>query len=269
MIDLTDVTFIIPIRVESYDRKTNAQLSLQYLCKYFKTNIIILEHDTVPKVPEILDGINKFETKINYHFLKSNDEIFHRTKFLNMMLNIVTTPVVVNYDVDILLMLETYTKCRDLIITGHDLVYPYFLGNSQHQVLYSGRDKLIDTLDLTTLTDTDTNINRSEFGHCQFFNTKSYIAGGMENEGFISYAPEDQERGYRFKKLGYKVMWSDDFVYHVEHTRGINSTRSNPMMLHNTELFNEIKLLSKEQLTDYYKNIEYLKKYTNNTWNKE
>jgi hypothetical protein len=102
---------------------------------------------------------------------------------------------------------------------------------------------------------------RSEYGHCQFFNTESYKKGGMENEGFISYAPEDQERGYRFKTLGYSVEWGNSYVYHIEHTRGINSSSINPMMSENNLLFSYIKSLSKEGLSLYYKNQEYIKKY--------
>jgi hypothetical protein len=83
----------------------------------------------------------------------------------------------------------------------------------------------------------------------------------MENEGFISYAPEDQERGYRFKKLGYNVMWSTDYVYHIEHTRGINSSARNPMMEVNNKLFDRIKSLSLDELKEYYKNVDYIKKY--------
>jgi len=263
MIDLKDVTFIIPVRIESNDRYSNADIVLNYLCRNFTTNIIIMEHDTDPKIPAILSNVQKGNTEIKYHFIKNggNEPIFHRTKFLNEMLNMVTTPVVVNYDVDILLDPKTYVKCRDLILNGKDLVYPYFLGNSQYQINYNGRGKISKNYDLSSLEYNDYKMTRSEFGHCQFFNTESYIKGGMENEGFISYAPEDQERGYRFKKMGYNVMWSDDFVYHIEHTRGINSSGHNPMMENNNKLFQFIKDMSLEDLVRYYKNIDYLKKY--------
>jgi hypothetical protein len=264
MIDLRDVTFIIPIRIESLDRQTNALLTLNYLCKHLNTNIIILEHDVTPKMPLILNSVQRGEITINYHFLenKNGNEIFHRTKFLNIMLNMVNTPVVVNYDVDILFDATTYLKCKNFIMGGQDLVYPYFWGNSQYQVYYSGRNKISSfSYDLKCLNANDVNLTRSEFGHCQFFNTKSYIEGGMENEKFISYAPEDQERGYRFKQLGYNVMWSDDYVYHLEHTRGINSSSSNPMMDQNNRLFEAIKKLSVSELREYYRSIDYIGKY--------
>lgn len=263
MIDLSDTTFIIPIGIESEDRKQNAIITLSYLCKHLNSNIIIFEYDKLPKVHNIINSINTHTTTIDHIFMPntSSNDIFHRTRFLNEMLVKVTTPVVVNYDIDILLEPQAYRKCSDFIRKGHDLVYPYFWGDSQYQINYQGRHKVLQSLSLNSLTSSDKNLTRSEYGHCQFFKTSSYLEGGMENEGFISYAPEDQERGYRFKKLGYNVMWSTDYVYHIEHTRGINSSSRNPMMEINNKLFDQIKSFSLDELKEYYKKADYIKKY--------
>jgi hypothetical protein len=265
MINLENTTFIIPICIESEDRKKNAEITLNYLCKHLQTNIIIFEYDSSPKLFNIIKNLNT-NSNICHNFIENNtgNNVFHRTKLLNEMLALTETEVVVNYDIDIILKPEVYKKCSDLILNGADLVYPYFWGNSQYQINYSGRDKLINHLSVDCLSNNDINLTRSEYGHCQFFNTKSYIQGGMENEDFISYGPEDQERGYRFKKLGYNVIWSDDFVYHIEHTRGNNSSSNNPMMQHNNKLFEKIKNMSLEQLKSYYKEINYIKKYKRN-----
>ena len=45
-------------------------------------------------------------------------------------------------------------------------------------------------------------IDNTESGHVQFFSTSSYREGGMENENFQYYAPEDKERIHRFTTLG-------------------------------------------------------------------
>lgn len=263
MINLLDTTFIIPIGLESEDRKYNAQITLSYLCKHLQSNIIIFEYDKIPKLHNILNSIDTNNSNIDHIFMPNTTgtDIFHRTRFLNEMLVKVNTPVVVNYDIDILLEPNVYRKCSDLINNNMDLVYPYFWGDSQFQINYNGRNKISQSLSLNNLSSSDKNLTRSEYGHCQFFKTSSYLAGGMENEGFISYAPEDQERGYRFKKLGYNVMWSTDYVYHIEHTRGINSSARNPMMEVNNKLFDRIKSLSLDELKEYYKNVDYIKKY--------
>lgn len=261
MINLKETTFIIPIGIESEDREINTFITLSYLCKHLDTNIIIYEFDDTSKVASILEKIDKGNTNIKHIFKRKDYHLFHRTKFLNEMLSIVETPVVVNYDIDVLLDPLTYKKCTDKIMNGLDLVYPYFWGDSQRRIYYPGRDKIKDTLDLMSLDSNDVDTVRSEYGHCQFFKTISYKQGGMENEDFVSYAPEDQERGYRFKALGYNVEWSDDLVYHIEHTRGENSSSSNPMMQHNNSIFSRIKSLNLEELKDYYRNINYISKY--------
>lgn len=227
------------------------------------TNIIIYEFDKTSKVADILKTVDSAGSVIRHVFEDSNgEEIFHRTKFLNKMLAMTETPVVVNYDADILLMPSTYERCAKMIMDGVDLVYPYFFGDSQWQVQTSGRDIIETKLDLDELTPKDVKICRSEYGQCQFFNTNSYLAGGMENEGFISYAPEDQERAYRFQKLEYDVRWlPDSYIYHLEHYRGPNSSSLNPKMTDNNDLFAMIKKLSKEELRKYYDEIPYLKKY--------
>lgn len=269
MINLLDTTFIIPICIESEDRRINAITTLSYLCKNLHTNIIIYEYDVSSKISDIINSLkNKFPKNLTLnnlvHIFKENtsgNNVFHRTKYLNEMLSITKTNIVVNYDIDIILQPSTYIKSTNLIRGGADLVYPYFYGVSQYQVNYNGKNKILQELSVNNLSANDKVLHQSAYGHCQFFKTKSYIDGGMENEKFISYGPEDQERGYRFKKLGYKVIWSDDYVYHMEHTRGNNSCDQNPMMAHNNKLFESIKKMSTEELKSYYNNIDYLSKY--------
>jgi len=237
--------------------------TIAYLTKHLDTNIIIYEWGPKSIAPQLLSIIKDNNCKVDYtfHLQEPGNLVFHRTRFLNEMLYRVKTPVAVNYDIDIILAPDIYKQCENLILSGQDLVYPYFWGSSQYKVKYSGRDKINYQLTLNCLEESDMQIERSEYGHCQFFNTDSYRSGGMENEGFVSYGPEDQERGYRFKTLGYNVMWGEGYVYHLEHSRGINSSSENPAMQKNNELFEYLKSLSPEQLQEYYRNIDYVKKY--------
>lgn len=266
MIDLTNTTFIIPLCIESEDRKINTFITLSYICKYLETNIILYEYDRTSKFCDIAERIDANKSNIKHIFVvdDTGSNIFHRTKFLNEMLSMTTTPVVVNYDIDVLLKPIDYKKFSDMVIGGQDLVYPYCFRKHSRRITYNGRERLIRELSLDNLLVSDYMPGDSQYGHCQFFNTKSYIDGGMENEEFISWGPEDRERGYRFQKLGYKVIWSndnDDYVYHIEHSRGENSSPNNPLMRHNDNLFETIKTYSDVQLREYYNRIEYVKKY--------
>jgi len=101
----------------------------------------------------------------------------------------------------------------------------------------------------------------SDFGWAQFFKTSVYRHGGMENENFKAYAPEDKERYYRFNKMGYSVGRIENYVYHLEHARGENSWFTNPHMESNMAEWNKIKEMNKDQLLKYYSEQKYLDKY--------
>ncbi len=259
MIDLSDVTFIIPVRLESKDREFNFKYVMKFLCDNFKTNIIIKESDTESKVNHLLPDISINETKVITLFEKSEDPVFHRTRFLNEMLHLVRTSVAANYDIDVFLKPETYIRARNRILQGYDLVYPFAKGESQVQVAVPGSRKEV-AMDL--FSPEFHSPWQSLCGHCQFFNVKSYREGFMENENFMSYGAEDRERMVRFEKLGYKVMWlPDEIVYHIEHSRGANSSTENPFFQHNEKLYRQLLDMSKEEMIAYYHQQEYLKKY--------
>ena len=107
------------------------------------------------------------------------------------------------------------------------------------------------------------NLYDAQFGHVQFFDRDSYIKGGMENENFRGSSPEDKERFYRFKKLGYDVCRLDDYVYHLEHSRGRNSWQHQYKVIHicqRTLLFGKnLKRCQTKKLKNYYTNQPYLK----------
>lgn len=259
MLDLTNCTFIIPVKIDSADRAFNFQYVIGYLCKNLNTNIIIYEQDSEQKAYHLLKRINKYNTPVKYFFDQKKDNVlipFHRTKLLNEMLAEVNTAVVVNYDTDVILKPSTYMKAYEAILAGVDLCYPFFFGESQIMI---NRPKMTD--DLTEPIQQHVP-NQAQYGHVQFFNTDSYRRGGMENEGFVSYGPEDQERCYRFQTLGYNVTWLDGcYVYHLEHSRGHDSNSNNFYFEANVKLFDHIKSLTYDQLNEYYLNADYIKKY--------
>ena len=259
--DLTDTTFIIPLRIESGDRMRNVITSLCYLMENFDTNIIVKEGDETSVFTEdVLPQVKSFlevDELPNFTFLfeKTNTPEFHRTRYLNEMTHIATTKVVVNYDCDIILPIETYIKCQSMIVEGpSDVVYPYGFGNYAKMVTVN--DEIVTEF-LTegfsiNLLEKNSKLNVARFGFCQFFDREVYISGGGENEDFIAYAPEDEERAFRFMTLGYKVDRVDGFAYHLEHVRTPNSWYNNPHMKRNFALWEKLQTMDKQQLIEYY-----------------
>ncbi len=262
MINLKDTTFIIPLRIESADRMRNVITSVCYLLSNFDTNIIVKEGDSSPVfLHHVLPQVKEFLEvedipNLTHVFEDTSASEFHRTRYLNEMTHMATTKVVVNYDCDIILPLGTYIKAQEMIIDGpSDVVYPYGFGNYARMAQvddeivseFLSEGFSIDLLESKSAT------NNARFGFCQFFDREVYISGGGENEKFIAYAPEDEERAYRFKTLGYNVDRISEVVYHLEHSRTPNSWYNNPHMKRNFELWESIQKMGKQQLIDYYK----------------
>ena len=136
-INLSEATFIIPVRIESPDRLRNVVTTTAFLMENFDTNIIIKEvdkepvfqRDALPLLEEILD-FNIWEN-FNYIYEKSDDPLFHRQRILNEMIMEADTHIVVNYDADAILPKESYELAYKGIMDGvYDVVYPCLLYTS-------------------------------------------------------------------------------------------------------------------------------------------
>jgi len=266
--DLTKATFIIPVRIESQDRMRNVITSTIFLLQNFDTNIIIKEVDDSSVYekfvdPQIRECLGESYKSVKHFFQYSTEPLFHRQRILNEMVMASKTEIVVNYDCDVILPIDSYLQSYNSILNGeYDVVYPYGQGMYQRQV--SPDDDVVSEFlgdfDFDIL-DKNSKEHTSDYGWAQFFRRQVYIDGGLENENFRAYAPEDLERFYRFQTLGYNVGRVNNTVYHLEHARGENSWFNNPHMENNTQEWEKIKVMSKEELIEYYSGQEYLKKY--------
>lgn len=271
MTKLSDATFIIPLRIDSADRVRNIITTVGFILETFNSKIIIKEVDSQPlfseyALPQISEYVKNKIDNLSYIFEESEDPVFYRMQIINEMLSMVKNDIVFNYDCDVLLNVETYEKSAQMIRDGYDIVYPYGFGDYQKQVHADDKivSEFLNELDFSIL-DSNSNIFDAQYGHVQVLSKKSYIAVGMENENFKGSSPEDKERFYRFNKLGYNVGRIDEYVYHLEHSRGENSwpvsAQKNPYMQSNFSLWEEIQKMTTEELKQYYQNQKYLEKY--------
>lgn len=261
MKNLTDTTFIIPVFVESEDRYNNAISVLGYLNHHFKTNVIIHELIQEESRLDFLDNLKNL--KIKHITEVFTNGIYHRTRQLNEMLNLTETKVVVNYDIDVILPVESYVKSQELILNNEsDMVYPYENGKFQRRILKTfNRDNFNNDFNLENLKEGDYDYWDARYGHCFFANIERYISCGGENENFLAYGPEDTERYERFNKVGYKVDRLNDYVYHFEHYRTPNSNNKNAHFESNESLYESLSEMNKEEIVDYYNKASYKNKY--------
>ena len=276
--DLTKTTFIIPLRIETADRMRNIITILIYLTRNFDTKIIVKEVDessvyereVLPVLEQALEP--EWIECITHIFEKSDDFTFHRTKILNDMLWMVDTPVVANYDSDIILPLETYINATNMIAkewTHPDavggkpvkIIYPYGCGNYQMQC-HVGDNEVTNFINSGFQFQYFNGHMRqwdAKYGFCQFFDTEEYKKLGGENENFIAYGYEDDERHFRFNLLS-SVGRIDDYVYHLEHGRTKNSWFNNPYCEDNKKLWEKLKVKGKKSLIKYYEEVDYIKR---------
>ncbi len=122
MIDLP-LTFIIPYKKDCDDRQRNLSVVVRYLLHNYNSNVIVLEADQEKTIDKILPEDDRLTCMFEY---LPEGAVFHRTKYLNMMLDQVTTPLVANYDVDVMFDPSTIDKACCLILNNKaDVVYPF------------------------------------------------------------------------------------------------------------------------------------------------
>ena len=108
---LSDVAFLIPIRLDSMDRLVNIISSVSFLKEHFITNIYILEADRFNNgvIESQLGSLSK------YTFVRDYDTIFYRTKYINQLVSLSEEPIIVIWDADIILNpKQIYNAARNI-----------------------------------------------------------------------------------------------------------------------------------------------------------
>lgn len=218
--DMDDVTIIIPIRVDNSIRVANLKTIIRLYSELTNMHFIILEADKVQHI-HIEENM-----KISYLFCRDENPVFHHTHYRNEMIKLAKTPIVVVWDVDILVPIEQLYRAinevrRHLVI----LSYPY---DGVCYCLSSDiSDNFRDTLDWEMLASKKYKFQmmfgQLTVGGVFVIDREKYIQVGMENEYFVGWGPEDIERLKRLTILDFPVSRIDGCIYHLHHPRCLNS----------------------------------------------
>lgn len=250
--NLKDVTFTIPVRIDSQDRVNNINYILDYIYTNFDTNVIIFENG--PKQVLQLKKEN-----LIYRYTQDNSP-FHRTKYLNDMAKLAKTDYIANYDCDVIFPVKQVLKAYSLLKDNKvDFVYPYdglFVNITKHALDNEITNFNFDPVDLNP--EKYQNFGKNSMGGALFWNKKAFIDGGMENEKFVSWGCEDWERFHRFTKLGYKVGRIKGPLYHINHSRTQDSNENNPFYPQNLAEFQKIDKMDVSSLKEYMKTWPWL-----------
>jgi hypothetical protein len=208
--DLKDFTFIIPVSFDHPDRLANLKYVKRFLNTYFDTNIIVGEINT-----------RLMGADVHFDFNRK----FWRTKALNELTRMSITKYVVNYDCDVFFSPFQLCETAVMLRSGYDVVYPY-----SGEFAGIPRDFFDKVNSSTSLDFVYSKKWRLQGNHCTHsvggavaYDKEAFFKVGGENERFVSYNPEDQERFWRFNLLGLKVGRVNGCLYHLDHWRGENS----------------------------------------------
>jgi hypothetical protein len=258
MHDIRDVTFNIPVKIDQPDRLRNLSIVMGYLNKYFKTNIILSEMDESSKLNDLFKDIS-----FKHVFMKTSSPYFHRTMMLNYMAKVSTTPIIVNYDCDILLtpdqIVEAVNKIR---FFGEEMVFPYdgnFYDVQPQYIDLIKNNLAIETISTRTMCK-NLRPEGDSVGGVIFWKKSKFMEIGMENENFISWGFEDTERYERAKKLNVKIYRGNGGLIHLHHNSSLNSANaSHPFYLQNENEYKKVNQMSPDTLLNYVKTWAWAK----------
>lgn len=248
------VTFVIPVRIDSSERQQNLDAVLDQLSKRKRTKIILLEADTssIYKVPENCPNVT-------YCFVKDDNPIFYRTKYLNELLRKADTSIVGIWDTDVIVPDDQIDYSIADIQKGKAVMsFPY----DGHFNMCSLEDSFVfrNKRSIVFLKDKEHfNSVIHSVGGAFFVHKDIYQKAGGENEHFYGWGMEDLERVKRLEILGFPVSRVEGSLYHLFHYRNENSRFYNPILENESRKeFLKVCGMLKEQLEQYvriWKNI--------------
>lgn len=215
-----ELTIVIPVRVDCMERKENLDIVLSSLLKTTNASVIILEADSRQHYTcaELLK-------KVKYVFIKDNDPIFHRTRYLNKLLEMSKTRVVGIWDTDVIIRANQIKSAVRAVNNGATLCYPYdgcfmFLDEKQSN---QAREDGVSFLDGVDENEPFPCLGRPSVGGAFIVDKREYRHVGGENENFYGWGYEDAERLKRLEILEKATCRIKGPLYHLYHPRGINS----------------------------------------------
>ena len=235
--DLTDVTFVIPLRIESQQMIRNTDTVINYIGYHFNTSIYILEADEEQRYfPYYSKG------NIRYMFIEDRSEAFHRTKWINRLISMATTPYVAVWDTDAIAppeqILESVQKLRAeeavMSLPYDGRFYSCDKVSCDLFRKYLNIQVLLKRIPVMRLMH-----GYHSVGGAYIVNMEIYLNAGGENENFFGWGPEDTERVKRLEILDLQIYYSPGVLFHLWHPVGKNRWFANA----ETERNNRIELL--------------------------
>ena len=238
-IDLTDLTFIILVRLDSIQRLENVKIVTNSLLKYFRTNIFVLEADSYNN-GFLKKNLNK---NIQYQFVEDKDPVLHKTKYYNYMVKKVHTKYLAIWDTDIVIDKNAICESMKHLREEADVALPY--AGYCYEVPEIIKRYYFKHQDIRILKRHTSKMNllyeRALVGGAVFVKTEKYLQSGGDNEEIYGWGNDDFTRHARFNANNFNIYRANNFLFHLSHPRGVNSRFRSPFSkkMSDIELYKE------------------------------
>ncbi|WP_042699031.1 galactosyltransferase-related protein [Azospirillum sp. B506] len=250
-LDLRDVTFLVPCRIESADRRRNLRILVTYLRRYLDTNILICEDNPERQdVPGIMAELGLSPADYGYIHLTGNDSPYtHKAKQINVMAAAAATPILVVQDTDVLVEPTQYVLARQAVQDGAALACPFnglFFDVAADFV--TGVERTLAVAQIDLFDPRNEMLYKNSYGGSVFFASRVFDRLGGFNERFVSWGWEDFEIYRRLELLGERVERTLGPLLHLSHARSANSVTENPWYAHNTAEYERVVSMTPERI---------------------
>jgi hypothetical protein len=178
---------------------------------------------------------------------------------LNKMTMLSSTNIIFNIDADVLLPNDAILEAVQMLRSGYPFVYPYS-GAFVHvprtlipKIREANSVESIKDIELVGYAD-------HSVGGCVGFLRDKYLEIGLENEHYISHAPEDRDRELRFHLFGgYKRLPYP--LFHLDHYMSEDSNYLNKWNAANFKEYEYLMSLGRDGVSAYIQTWPWLKEY--------
>lgn len=114
----SDLTILIPVRIDSPDRLRNVHALTDCLKRLEGVRIIVLEADSHPRIEQI-EGVQRV-------FVEDHDPLFYHTRYVNMLCSMARSEYIGVWDSDLIVPREQIEQAVEILRNGSaDMVYPF------------------------------------------------------------------------------------------------------------------------------------------------
>lgn len=257
-LSLPELTFCIPVRIDSAYRLRNLYAILSYLSCHVRAKFSLLEADSEQRITDLpaIDGLK-------YRFIKDENIIFHRTRYINRMLAETTTRMAAVWDTDVVVRVDQLIEAYRAIQEERAIMsIPYDGKCWKVDDFFSSlfKKKLNPDIFENPLFPKQLLNEYNSVGGAFLVDVRKYKECGWENEHFTGWGPEDEERFKRMHILGATPVRIPGDLYHLYHSRGINSGNAHTDTAYITKKeYCKICAMEPQELRDYIRTWEWCK----------